>query len=280
MGAARHIGCLSVLALLGCGRGEPLRELRLEVPRVITSRDAVRVQVRAIEADGTPRDAATDLTAQVAPAGLATVNARGWLTCQRSGDGALSVELGGVKGRAEFSCRLVARLEAPDKLVLDAASGEVELPVEVLDDAGKPLDLPVSASSELGSVAQVRSGRLVAGNVGTTKITLRVGSLVRQLGVEVVRTLSPEVVAVGQGRRLHASLAPGKYRLTIRLPAAHEVSVQWPGAPYCDYRAVGEQHRAECTLQGKGGVSYDNPAFLLQGDSQPSRVLVALQEIP
>lgn len=270
----------SLLLTAACGQGEPPRELRLELPAIITSQDPVVVQARAIAQDGVSREPSGDLPFQVTPVDLVTLGKRGMLTCKRSGDGSISLKIGGVEGRAKFACKLAARLEAPAKITLDAATGEVDVPVKVLDAVGKELDLPLAVTSDLGSVVQARSGRLVPGSVGNAKLTVRVGQLSKQLDVEVVRTIKPELVPVDQNRRIYHSLEAGKYRLSINLPTPRKIVVDWLGAPYCAYRAEAAAHRVECTLQGKGGVSFDSPAFLLRGDKTPSLEGVALREVP
>jgi len=267
-------------ATLGCSKGEPPRELRLEVPDVITSKEPVLLLARAIQQDGTARDPGGELDFKVTPPDLATLGKRGMLSCNRSGEGSIALQVLGVSARAVFACKLAARLDAPAKLTLDAAAGEVPLKVTVLDAASKELDLPVSVTSDRGNVVSSRAGNLVPGAVGTAKLTARAGSLSKQIDVEVVRTLKPEVLPVDQNRRISYSLDAGKYRLSIVLPSSHPVKVDWLGAPYCAYRGAGVEHHVDCTLQGKGSVSFDNPAFLLRGDIAPSIEGVTLREVP
>ena len=271
--------CASAL-LAGCGKGEPPRELRLDVPDVITSKEPVLVHARAVQQDGTARAASGDLDFKVTPPDLASLDKRGLLTCNRSGQGSVALQVSGVSARAAFACKLAARLEAPAKLSIDAASGEVDLQVVVLDAAGKALDLPVSITSDRGSVVSAHAGKLIPGSVGTAKLTARAGALARQIEVEVVRTIKPEVLPVDQNRRISYSLDAGKYRLSIALPSPHAVKVDWLGAPYCAYRGDSALHQVDCTLQSKGSVSFDNPAFLLRGDKTPSTEGVTLREVP
>jgi hypothetical protein len=278
--AARLLSLPVLAGLVACNLGDPPRELRLELPAVISSKDPVVVHARAVQSDGTAKEPGGTLDYQVTPPDLASVGKGGIFTCNRSGDGAVTLHVAGVEGRAKFSCKLAARLDAPTKLTLDAAAGEQDLPVKVLDSAGRELDLPVSVTSDLASVVQARSGRVVPGNVGSAKLTVRSGQLSRQLDVEVVRTLTPEVLPVDQNRRISYSLDAGKYRLSIKLPAPHKVTVDWLGAPYCAYRGDGLEHQVDCTLQHKGSVSFDNPAFLLRGDKTPSVDGVTLREVP
>ncbi len=269
-----------MMALTGCPQGEPPRELRLELPEVITSKDPVLVHVRAIQQDGTARTPSGELDLKVTPPDLATLGKQGLLTCTRSGDGTVALQLSGVSARAKLSCKLAVRLEAPAKLSLDIAAGEVDARVLVLDAASRELDLPISLTSDRGTVVSARAGKLVPASVGNAKLTARAGGLSRQIDVEVVRTLKPEVLPVDQNRRVSYSLDAGKYRLSIVLASPHTVKVDWLGAPYCAYRGDGAEHHVDCTLQGKGSVSFDNPAFLLRGDKTPSVEGVTLREVP
>jgi len=276
--------CSVALAGLGllsaCNLGEPPQQLRLELPDVIISKEPVLLHARAVAQDGSVREASGNLEFKVTPPDLATVAKSGLLSCNRSGEGKVSLTVSGVEGHTKFACKLAARIQAPNKLSLDAVAGEIDAPVKVLDSASKELDLPISLTSDFGSVVLVRSGRLVPGNVGNAKLTARVGELTHQIDVEVVRTLKPEVLPVDQNRRISYSLDAGRYRLSMLLPSPHKVSVDWLGAPYCAYRGNGTEHVAECNLQDKGSVSFDNPAFLLRGDKTPSIEGVTLREVP
>ncbi len=271
---------LSLGLLPGCDQLETPSSLRLEVAEVVSSKDPVVVHARAFRADGSSYTPRGQLEFQVAPAELASVDKRGVLVCQQSGDGSVSLSISGVTAKAKVSCKLASRLEAPDQLTLDIASGDVDPQVKVLDAAGKELDLPVTLTSERGAIVQPRGGRLLPLSVGASKVTARAGQISRQLEVQVVRTLTPEVLPVDQNRRISYSLDAGKYRLSIRLPAPHPVKVEWLGAPYCRYQADKAEHVVDCTLQNKGSVSFDNPAFLLRGDKTPSVEGVTLREVP
>jgi hypothetical protein len=281
---SRHLSRLLLLgvasSLGACGQAEPPRELRLELPELITSKEPVLVHARAIQQDGTAREPSGNLEYRVTPADLATVGKGGVFACNHSGEGSVALRVAGVEGRAKFACKLAARLEAPEKLELDVVSGEVAPSWKVLDAAGRELELPISVTSDRGNVVQARGGRLVPDQVGTAKLTLRAGALTRHIDVVVVRTLKPEVLPIQQNRRISYSLTSGKYRLTLKLPSPHRVSVDWLGAPYCAYRGDGVEHNVDCTLQSSGSVSFDNPAFLLRGESTPSVEGVTLREVP
>ena len=152
--------------------------------------------------------------------------------------------------------------------------------MKVLDAAGKELDLPVSLSSDRGNVVQARGGALTPMAVGIAKLTVRAGQIVKSVDVEVVRTLKPELLPVDQNRRIHFSLEPGKYQLELVLTAPHSASIVWLGAPYCGYKGNGMSHVSTCTLQAKGGVSFDSPTFLATGQKTPSLAGVTLLEVP
>jgi hypothetical protein len=277
---SRPLLLLALASLVACEQSDPPRELRLELPELITSKEPVLVHARAIQQDGTAREPRGQLAYRVTPADLATVGKGGVFSCNRSGDGSVALSVAGVEGRAKFTCRLAARLEAPEKLELDVAKGEIAPSWKVLDAGGNELDLPISVTSDRGNVVQARAGRLVPGAVGTAKLTLRSGALTRQVDVVVVRTLKPEVLPIQQNRRISYSLPAGKYRLTVALPSPHPISVDWLGAPYCAYRGDGLEHHVDCTLQSSGSVSFDNPAFLLRGEATPSVEGVTLREVP
>lgn len=280
MTRAKSFSLLTSFCLAACAQMDPPRELKLELPALITSKEPVIVHARAVQQDGTTREPSGSLDYKVTPPDLASVGKGGVFTCNHSGDGSVALTLAGVEGRAKFSCKLIARLDVPSKLTLDAAAGEQDLPVKVLDSAGHELDVPVSVTSDRASVVQARTGRLVPDSVGNATLSVRAGELAKPVEVEVVRTLKPEVLPVDQNRRISYSLDAGKYRLSIQLPTAHQVTVDWLGAPYCAYRRNAAEHQAECTLQHKGSVSFDNPAFLLRGDKTPSVEGVTLREVP
>lgn len=274
------LASFTALSALPACKGEPPRELRLELPELITSKEPVLIQARAVQQDGTSATPKGDLVFTATPPDLVTLGKRGMLTCNRSGEGSVALDIGGVSAKAKFACKLAAKLIAPAKLSLDIAAGEIDVQVGVLDAAGKELDLPVSLTSDRGNVVSARAGKLVPGAVGTAKLTARSGALSQVIDVEVVRTLKPEVLPVDQNRRISYSLDSGKYRLSIVLPTPHPVKVDWLGAPYCAYRGDGAAHHVDCTLQSKGSVSFDNPAFLLRGDKTPSVDGVTLREVP
>jgi hypothetical protein len=265
---------------MACSQGTAPRELRVELPEVVSSTDAVLVHARAVQPDGTSAEARGKLDYRVTPPELARVSGAGALVCLRSGEGSVTVTYLGVEGRAGVVCKLAARLEGPSRLDLDATSGEREPPWSVVDAAGRPLDLPINLTTDGPNVVQVRSGRLVAVSVGRAKLTARAGQLTRTFPVEVVRTLRPEALPIDQNRRISYSLDAGKYRLTLQLPSPHRVTVEWLGAPYCAYRREAAEHVTECTLQSKGSVSFDSPAYLLRGDKAASTEGVTLQEVP
>jgi hypothetical protein len=271
---------LSALLAGACGGGTPPKELRVELPEVVSSTEPVVIHTRAVQQDGGSAEAKGKLEYRVTPPELAQVRGAGALVCQRSGEGSVAVTLLGVEGRAKLVCKLAARLEGPPRLKLDATAGESDPPWSVVDAAGKPLDLPVSLTSDRANVVQVRGGRLAPAGVGKATLTGRSGAVSQQFSVEVVRTLTPEVLPIDGNRRISYSLDAGKYRLTLKLPRSHSIKVDWLGAPYCAYRADAAEHVAECTLQSKGSVSFDNPAFVLRGDVTPSVEGVTLQEVP
>jgi hypothetical protein len=207
----RLVRILSGSALLAgaCAQAEPPRELRLELPEVISSKEPVMLHARAIQQDGTAREASGNLEYRVTPADLARIGKGGVFTCLRSGDGSVALSVAGAEGRTKFSCKLAARLEAPPKLSLDITRGDTDAVWKVLDASGRELDLPISATSDRGNVVQVRGGRLAPGAVGTATLTLRAGSLTQKIDVEVVRHAAARGAA-DPAESAHQLLAPGR----------------------------------------------------------------------
>ncbi|HEY1537333.1 MAG TPA: hypothetical protein VGF76_25100, partial [Polyangiaceae bacterium] len=116
LGATVALSCLA----LGCDRRDPPSEIRLEMPSVIASKDFVTVAVQALNARGVSSNGADAADFAVDPKDLATVSKPALLKCERSGDGKLSVSIGGVSRSVPVRCRLVDHLDAPD-------AGRVEL---------------------------------------------------------------------------------------------------------------------------------------------------------
>jgi hypothetical protein len=268
------------LAGSSCARVEAPKELHLEVPALITSKQPVIVHARSVQRDGSVGTPSGELDFKLSPPDLGTIGKSGMLSCSRSGDGEVSLNVAGTVGRAKFGCKLVARIEGPAKITLDASLGEREFPFQAVDAAGQQLEVPLSVVSDLTSVVQARGGRLVPGNVGVAKLSVRAGDVAQAVQVEVVRSSKVEAVPIDQNRRISFSIEPGKYRLVLRFPTPQRVSVEWLGAPYCQYRGEGSQHQVDCTLQRKGSVSFDNPAYLLRGEKTPSVEGVTLLEVP
>src|SRR3954471_23809683 len=74
---------LAAASLLGCAQEAAPRELRLELPELITSKEPVLVHARAIQQDGTAREPSGSLEYHVMPADLATVGKGGAFSCNR-----------------------------------------------------------------------------------------------------------------------------------------------------------------------------------------------------
>jgi len=199
----------------------------------------------------------------------------------KSGDAKVIVSVKGVKGEAALRCRLVARVELGELPLLDVTRGPVTLTGRALGKDGKSLDdVPVVLSSERPSVARVSGLTVTPLSVGETGLVARAGNAEKKLKARVVRSLNVEALPLDGGRRINMSLKDGKYELSVTLPRERTVAVEWRGAPYCAYKATGKTHQARCVLQGKGGVVFDNPAFLESGSTEVSTQGVVLAEVP
>ena len=248
---------------------------------MVTSTDPARVIVRArypqkgsIVSPG-PHDY------EVVPPDVARVTPDGAVVCNRTGDAKVVVNIRGVKDDETLHCRLVHRIDIGDIPPLDVAKGPVTVPARAFDKAGKELgDVAVVLSSERPSVVRIAGNTLTPLAVGETGIVARAGNAEKRLRARAIRTLNVEALPLDGGRRINMSLKDGKYELSVSLRTERTLSVEWRGAPYCSYRATSRTHRSTCVMQGKGGVVFDNPAFLEGGSTDVTTNGVVLAEVP
>lgn len=277
----RAFGSLLVALPLACNQGPAPERVLLELPPMVTTTDPARTLVRArFPAQGlvvTPGPHEYEVT----PPELATVSPDGSVLCKRSGDAKVVVNIRGVKGEQALHCRLVDRVELGELPLLDVSKGPVALSARALAKDGKELaDVPVVVTSERPSVVRVAGTMLTPLAVGETSIVARAGNAEKKARARAVRTLSVEALPLDGGKRINMSLKEGKYELSVTLKSERTLSVEWRGAPYCAYRATGKTHSASCVMQGKGGVVFDNPAFLEGGATDVSTTGVVLAEVP
>jgi hypothetical protein len=271
----------SLLVLAACQKLEQPREVSVDFPEVVASGDPVRLIVRITRSDGVRAESDGSHELSVEPPELAALARDGSLRCRRSGDGQVRVKIGSAESARPLKCRLVSRIEHGDIERLEMSGGPVDPKLRVLDAAGRELaDVPVSLTSSATSVIQARGALLLPLKVGRASVLARAGDTTKELKLEVVRRLNPEALPINDNKRIHFSLEAGRYELSIKLPEARKVSVEWRGAPYCGATSTGTEHGSTCTLQGKGGVVFDNPAFLKDGGKTVSTEGVSLYEIP
>jgi hypothetical protein len=218
---------------------------------------------------------------EVVPADVAAVSPAGAVLCKKTGDAQVVVAVKGVKGEATLRCRVVARVEVGELPPLDVTRGPVTISARAVAREGKSLDdVAVVVTSERPNVVRVAGLTLTPLAVGETNVVARAGNAETKRKARVVRTLNVEALPLDGGRRINMSLKDGKYELMLSLPRERSVSVEWRGAPYCAYKATAKEHRSRCVLQGKGGVVFDNPAFLESGATDVSTNGVVLAEVP
>jgi hypothetical protein len=268
----------------GCERRDPPSEIRLELPRVIASRDFVTVAVHAFNAQGVSTDSVTGAEFSVEPKELASFGKPALVKCERSGDGKLTVTIAGVNASTAVRCRLVDHIEAKDVGRVELSAGPFVPKVRVLDKAGAELsDVAVTFFSKNSGVVFPKDDQLVPKAVGTANLVAHAGEASAEFKASVVHQVLPEALPLEQNRKIYFSLEAGKYELSVKLPAPHRVNIEWRGAPYCNAAIDGLEHVSTCVLRatGGGGVVFDNPAYLLNGSAKaPSLEGVALFEVP
>jgi hypothetical protein len=273
---------LVFLPLLGaCNTEQAPALLKLELPPVSLSRDPVLAAVRITDADGKKSLGTKEYDFSVNPPALATVDRRGNVICQKSGDGSVEVSVGGVKAASPLRCRLVERIEAPAVGRVELGAGPFVPAVRVLGKGGAELaDVAPTLTSKATAVVFAKENQLVPKSVGSAVIVARAGQAFVEFPVDVVRRVTVEALPLDANRKINFSLDTGKYELTVKLPVDKRLKADWRGAPYCDYSATGREHVSTCVLRTKGGVVFDNPAYLARGDQTVSTEGVTLFEVP
>lgn len=256
--------------------------MRLEFPSVVTSKDPVSLMVHVTNRDGVTARGTGEYDYAVQPADLASVTRRGIVTCNASGDGTVSVTIAGASKSVPLRCRVVERIEAAAQTQIELAAGPYTPKLRVLGKGGRPLsDVDVALSSKNTGILVSKGKELIPKEVGRATIIARAGQITQEFLVDVVRRLEPEALPIEGNRRIHYSLQPGKYQLSVKLPTPKPLSVEWRGAPYCNYSKTEREHVSVCVLRAKGGAVFDNPAYLLEGKSDVvSLDGVSLYEVP
>jgi hypothetical protein len=248
---------------------------------MVTSTDPARALVRARYPQQGSVVSPGPHEYEVVPPEVASVTPDGAVVCKKTGDATIVVAIRGVKDDETLHCRLVHRIDIGDIPPLDVAKGPVTVSARAFDRGGKELgDVAVVLSSERPSVVRIAGNTLTPLAVGETGIVARAGNAEKRLRARAIRTLNVEALPLDGGRRINMSLKDGKYELSVTLRTERALSVEWRGAPYCSYRATSRTHRSTCVMQGKGGVVFDNPAFLEGGSTDVTTNGVVLAEVP
>lgn len=277
--------CLLLVAsaAVACQKGPPPRAVAVELPEQVFGGEAARAIVGITDANGHRSTSNADHDFVVEPPDLASVTKKGFVTCEKSGDGKVSVTIQDITGSAPLSCRMVTDIEIPDVGRVDIGDGPFQPKVTIRDKAGKELsDVKLTYSPQITSALKAKGLDLVPVGVGQTEVVASAGPAKTTFKVEVVKRLKPEALPMDNNKRIDFSLPPGNYELVVNLDTPKPVRVTWRTAPYChyDHRTPKKQHVATCTLQEKGGVVFDNPVFLNHGELEVGHRYVEIREIP
>jgi hypothetical protein len=265
----------------GCSRREIPRDFRVEVTDVIASTDPVKVTVRTVDEDRRVKASAEEYPLTVEPAGLAKVTPLGTLTCQRNGDGSVRLTLGPNTRQAPLKCRLVEKVDASDVGRVELTRGPFKPKIRILAKDGHDLEgVELMLTSRNTGVLFPRGSDLVPQMVGTATVIARAGMVTQEFKVDVVRKVTPEALPLEQNRKVFYSLETGKYELRVKLPTSKRLIAEWREAPYCNYNKESDDHLMTCVLRTKGGVVFDNPAYLARGATEISTEGVELFEVP
>ena len=116
--------------------------------------------------------------------------------------------------------------------------------------------------------------------IGAAKIKAKVADVTKEFTVDVVRKLEPEALPIDDNTRIHFSLEKGRYELVVELESEKKLTMEWRGAPHCNYVGTAKVHTKTCDLRTSGGVYFDNPAYLNSGSKDVSRAGVQIHEVP
>jgi hypothetical protein len=266
------------LLSLACNGPAPART-QVELPEMVLSTSPVRVLVWRWDDKNRRTEALpSDTEFSVQPKELADVAATGHVSCKKTGDAKVTATVSSVSSSGVLRCRLVHRLEAPEDLGrIELTKGAVTLDVAAYTKEGQRLDdVPLKISTKNSQLARPDGDRLVPLAVGEAKVEVRAGDVGREFAVKIVKRMMPEPIPIEKDTRLHFTLDPGRYELSVELEQEKKLSMEWLRAPYCNYSAVAKVHTQQCLLQVKGGVHFDNPAYLNSGATTVSHDGVTL----
>jgi hypothetical protein len=218
----------------------------------------------------------------VQPPDLAKVDKKGFVICQKTGDGKISLTILGVTGSTELSCRMVDKIEVKDVGRVDIADGPITPEVRVLDKAGKELeDVKLTYSPKIPSVVKAKGLVLEPASVGNTEVVASAGTIDATFRIEVVKRIEPEALPMDKNRRIDFSLPEGNWELKVTLKQPKPMKIRWRGADYCHYENESKkEHVAQCMLRDKGGVVFDNPLYLDDGSTEVGHKQVEIRQIP
>jgi hypothetical protein len=259
------------LSIVCCDGPAPAR-VQVDMPEQVLSSAPVRALVWQFD-EKNARSEAKHPDVSIEPQDLATVDSAGNITCKKTGDGKVTAAVSGVKSSAPLACRLVDHLEAPDDLGrIELTKGPVKLDVGAYTKDGQRLDdVVLNITTRNSKIAKPDGDKLVPLTVGEAKVRVRAGDAEREFSVQIVEKVEPEPIPIDKDRKLDFTLEPGRYELTIELEQEKKLTAEWRRAPYCNYSATAKVHTMQCLLEVKGGVTFDNPAYLNRGETTVSR---------
>ena len=171
-----------LVALVVAACGPSVKTVTVEPAKVTLDAKGATVRLAAIARDdkGQPIDAAKlkVVWSSSAPQ-VAAVDETGGVTAQRSGEAAISVAVGEVKGTAAVVVSIPVSVSV-SAVSRDLRPGEsVVLSVVVVDDAGKPVAVPrtINWTTSDAAIAKVAEGNVLAVGPGTATVTAAAGAL-------------------------------------------------------------------------------------------------------
>jgi len=226
----KRSAALVALALAACGPS--VKTVTVEPAKATLDAKGATVRLAAVARDdkGQPIDAAKlkMVWGSSAPQ-VAGVDETGVVTAQRSGEAAITVAIGEVKGTVPVVVSIPVSVSV-SAVSRDLRPGEtVVLSVVVVDDAGKPVAVPrtITWTTSDAAIAKVAEGNVLAVGPGTATVTASAGAL---KGTSTVTVKIPEFAKLGLTPAKTQTLKRGD-NLGLRVSALDKKGQKVGGVP-------------------------------------------------
>ncbi len=264
---------MTLLAFTACQKSPPAK-VEIQLPDKLTSKEPVPITVRLSGEHGGSEVTREPQNYTIEPDSVASVSEAGQLSCKKSGDAKLSVDVRGVGASADVRCRIISAITIEDPGPIPLDDGPVQLVVSVKNEAGAVLDdVSFDVSAKNKGPAKIQGLTLTPQAVGETELVAKAGSAKATVKVQITKKIT-NGLSLNKGQRVSYLLDPGTYRLTVTLPEERDFEIKWSGAGTCNQKKKAKEHESVCTMSNKGNLILDHPT---PGDDSGIDSIVVMQ---